>query len=186
MPDRKSQKSKVKGQRSKVRLGFSLVELLVVISIIGMLTTFAAASYSNAQQKSRDGKRKADIKAVQQALELYFQTNGIYPNTNGSGQITCNTGGDTSVKSWGLPFTCNSITFMTPLPKDPIFNSDVTVRYHYYSESPFTTYVLSAKLENARDQDYCSSFSACILKHFCVPANVGTGSTNRNYCQTNP
>src|SRR3989344_1659457 len=59
--------------------GFSLIELLVVIAIIGILLAAATISWTNAQQKGRDGKRKADLKSIQQALELYFAQNGYYP-----------------------------------------------------------------------------------------------------------
>lgn len=50
--------------------GFTLIELLVVISIIGILAAFIVASFTSAQAKSRDSRRKADLDAVKKALEL--------------------------------------------------------------------------------------------------------------------
>lgn len=64
-------------QRKK---GFTLIELLVVIAIIGILSSVVLASLNSARQKSRDAKRVSDIKQVQLALELYFDTNGEYPD----------------------------------------------------------------------------------------------------------
>lgn len=62
--------------------GFTLLELLTVIAIIGILITVATASYSFAQKKARDSRRQADLKALQSALELYYSANSAsYPAT---------------------------------------------------------------------------------------------------------
>ncbi|MBI2327902.1 prepilin-type N-terminal cleavage/methylation domain-containing protein [Candidatus Curtissbacteria bacterium] len=132
--------------------GFTLIELLVVISIIAILISAATVSWTNAQQKGRDGRRKTDLKGVQQALDTYFQTNGQYPNTS-SGQIRCNVGADTTVIAWGSTFSCNSVNYMQQLPKDPVYQSDTSKGYYYSASSPFLTYVLSAELENNNDPD---------------------------------
>src|SRR3989344_9590535 len=58
--------------------GFTLIELLVVITIIALLIGAATVSYTKVQQKGRDTKRKSDLKAIQQALEIYYQTYGTY------------------------------------------------------------------------------------------------------------
>ncbi len=60
---------------SKFKKGFTLLELLVVIAIIAVLISMATVSYSSAQRKSRDSKRKNDLKAVQAALEQYNADN---------------------------------------------------------------------------------------------------------------
>lgn len=64
--------------------GFTLIELLVVISIIGILAAFIVASFTSAQQKARDSRRKADVDALTKALELFkSDTTGsrYYPAT---------------------------------------------------------------------------------------------------------
>lgn len=59
--------------------GFTLVELLITVSIIGILSTITYYSVGNIRQIARDSKRLADIKQLGNALEFYFnQTNG-YP-----------------------------------------------------------------------------------------------------------
>lgn len=58
--------------------GFTLLELLVVISIIGILMAVALASFTNAQIKARDTRRIGDMKAFQTVYEQYYSVNGAY------------------------------------------------------------------------------------------------------------
>ena len=59
--------------------GFTLVELLVVIVIIGLLSTLAIVALNSARAKARDAKRVSDIKQLQTAYELYFNDQNKYP-----------------------------------------------------------------------------------------------------------
>ena len=65
-------------KKNKLQRAFTLLELLVVISIIGILIALGVTSYMTAQRKSRDAKRKADLETVRQSLILYRQDNGDY------------------------------------------------------------------------------------------------------------
>ena len=64
--------------------GFTLIELLVVIAIIGVLASIVLASLNSARRKSRDARRIADVKQIQLALELYFDSNNGYPDDTAS------------------------------------------------------------------------------------------------------
>lgn len=68
-------------KRKNLLKGFTLLELLVVISIIGILIALGTVSYSTAQKKSRDAKRKADIKNIQNGFEQYYSQNNRYATT---------------------------------------------------------------------------------------------------------
>jgi len=57
------------------RQGFTLLELLIVIAIIGILISIGVVSYGAAQKKSRDSRRMSDLKAVQAAFEQYSADN---------------------------------------------------------------------------------------------------------------
>lgn len=66
---------------SKNNKGFTLIELLVVVAIIGLLSSVVLVSLDSARAKARDAKRKQDIKQIQNALALYYDSNnGKYPD----------------------------------------------------------------------------------------------------------
>ncbi len=67
-----------------IKSGFTLVELLVVISIIGLLSSFAVVSLNTARTKARDALRKGEMAQLRTALVLYYDDNGQYPVCNGS------------------------------------------------------------------------------------------------------
>jgi len=65
-----------------MKKGFTLIELLVVIAIIGILSSIILTNLNSSRQKARDVKRIADVKQLQLALALYFDShNGQYPRT---------------------------------------------------------------------------------------------------------
>ncbi len=63
--------------------GFTLIELLVVIAIIGILSSVVLASLSSVRIKARDSKRVQEMKAIQNAVELYNANYDHYPITSG-------------------------------------------------------------------------------------------------------
>jgi len=98
--------------------GFTIVELLIVIVIIGILAAITIVAYNNIQQRARDSARTSDIAGIQKALELYRADSGEYPSVG-----TDNVGYNLSTLSTALvPKYINSI------PNDP--NASLT-NYQY-------------------------------------------------------
>ncbi len=60
--------------------GFTLVELMVVIVILGLLITIVALNVLPAQDRAKVDKAKADIATLDQAVELYRLHTGVYPS----------------------------------------------------------------------------------------------------------
>jgi len=60
--------------------GFTLIELIVVVTIIAVLTVMGVVSYSGTNKRARDSKRITDLESMRVALELYRQGLGsTYP-----------------------------------------------------------------------------------------------------------
>jgi type IV pilus assembly protein PilA len=73
--------------------GFTIVELLIVIVVIGILALLVLTTYNGIQQKARNTKRQTDIAALQTQIEAFYQQNGYYPNLtdmNGAAWLTTN------------------------------------------------------------------------------------------------
>lgn len=60
--------------------GFTIVELLIVIVVIGILAAIVITTYAGIQAKARNAKRQTDLNSIQTNLEAYFSTNGHYPS----------------------------------------------------------------------------------------------------------
>ena len=59
--------------------GFTIVELLIVIVVIGILAALVITTFTGIQQKARDTERQTDIKALYGQIEAYYAQNGKYP-----------------------------------------------------------------------------------------------------------
>jgi general secretion pathway protein G len=111
--------------------GFTLIELLVVIAIIGILSSVVLASLNTARLKSRDTRRIADVKQIQNALALYYDSNSVYPEDIYDGSI--------------------APTYMAAVPQDPVGPTP----YSYAGISDGTncsSYHIGATLEEATNQ----------------------------------
>src|SRR5476649_94013 len=60
--------------------GFTIVELLIVIVVIGILALLVITTYSGIQAKARNSMRASDVKSLQTQIEAYFSQNGFYPS----------------------------------------------------------------------------------------------------------
>lgn len=59
--------------------GFSLAELLIVVTIISIFAAVLFIDFSQGSAQTRDAERKADIRAIQSAVDLYKNRYGRYP-----------------------------------------------------------------------------------------------------------
>ena len=59
--------------------GFTIVELLIVIVVIGILAALVITTFTGIQQRARNTERETDIKALHGQVEAYYAQNGYYP-----------------------------------------------------------------------------------------------------------
>ncbi len=84
----------------KAKKGFTLIELVIVIVILGILAAVAALSFSNMTSKAKDGVAKANLRAMKSAVMMYQAShNGDYPEPNDTG--IDNTADDATAKGIG-------------------------------------------------------------------------------------
>ncbi len=150
-------------KRKNTQKGFSLIELLVVSTVIIVITTIGLVSFTSAGKGARDGKRKADLEAVRQALVLYKADGNAYPTgagTNGS-YVTVSA----SLISAGY--------LSNPRPDDP--KNTAPYQYSYYAPATGDSFCLCAYAE---DDDIANqSATNCPLLGLSTPAY---------YCVQNP
>ena len=147
------------------RHGFTLIEILVVITIISVLSGVGIFSYTNAQKAARDAKRRADLHSLRIALESYYAANGTYP----------------VVASWsGEPSAYGSHTtdyvpglapnYIDKLPNDPRANTS----YAPCSNATYTGYL------------YYSNGTDFKLMAHCSPEGVMSNSKDPYYDPVRP
>ncbi len=66
-------------QESASRLGFTLLEIMMVVGIIGILTVAVALNLGQSSTTSRNADRQNDLRNLQVAIEAYKNENGRYP-----------------------------------------------------------------------------------------------------------
>jgi len=107
------------------RQGFTLIELLVVMAVIGLLAAIALFSIDNIKSKSRDTRRVADVKSIQEGLAMYHNDNQVYPIS--AGEFIA--GDDTMSEALENNGAMNGV------PVDPINDLVGAVTYKYYYQS---------------------------------------------------
>lgn len=133
--------------------GFTLMELLIVMSIIAIITAIGLVSYAPINKRSRDAKRKSDLEQVRSALEMYRSDNGYYPGSSASFDIMTTALNDSLV----VP-----TPYLPSIPMDPKSTSTSPV-YYYYSPlpplgtSPFYSYCICANLESESGSNTCGT-----------------------------
>ena len=120
--------------------GFTIVELLIVIVVIGILAAITIVAFNGIQTKARDTSRINDLKVIQKAVEAYNAINGSYPiGSSGSGAWSgyCPSFGNATTYIIGVDQVISS-----PLPLEKKFSPSTNQCYVYRSNG--TDYIALA------------------------------------------
>lgn len=149
-------------KKRSARGGFTLIEMLIVIAIIGILASIVLVGLGPVQKRGRDARRQSDLRGAQNALELYYSKCGHYPggpncqtasNEDWAGMVTAVTGASIGVNR---------------LPNDPSTGST------YYYGTDGSSYVVGATLEDGnnpalKDDEEGTQFGVdCADPVYCV------------------
>ena len=143
----------------KSERGFTLLELLVVIVVIGILALLVIPNLTSAPKKARDVQRKTDLKAVQKGLEEYYVSNSAYPVA-------------TSYTALGAILTVGNPPIIKSMPNDPNSSNPA-----YSFTGTATAYTLKGCLENLNE-----AISATVLSDttYCGTGGKAFTLTNLN------
>lgn len=116
-----------------VRRGFTLIELVVVVSILAILSGVLVPRVTNHMRAARDARRLADIKTVRTAIEQYYQDKGTYPAQNGNSSY-----GGWDVSSDGdFIRVLRDSGYLEEDAVDPINDSTFHYRYYIYRRAAY-------------------------------------------------
>lgn len=146
--------------------GFTLVELLVSISIIAILSAIGMVVYSRVIREGRDSRRQSDLRAIQSALEQYFADQFYYP--------IYSSGSSCSPPNGTLRFNCSlkdpttgNKTYINTVPRDPTGSSSNPG----YSYVPTTS--SGSACDNSSIATYCTKY--CLYARLSN-SNPGVGT----------
>ena len=117
----------------KISKGFTLIEMLIVITIIALLASLILVGMGGARAKTRDSRRIADLHNVMNALELYYASKSYYPQ---------------NISSWSdldAELTGAGIG-VSRIPYDPLKSTGKSYEYGV-EDTDYQDYVLGATLE---------------------------------------
>lgn len=127
--------------------GFTIVELLIVIVVIGILAAITIVAYNGVQARGRDSVRKADLVSINRAIKLFYADNGNYPMTSGwCTQI--------SHPSYAAAFKAEVAPYISKIPYDPLYSA--TNQDYFYKNIDDQSYELYAELEQSDENSYAS------------------------------
>lgn len=141
--------------------GFTIVELLIVIVVIGILAALVLNSFRGVQERARDTERRTDTNSIASQLEVYYTDNGGYPvftgQVNTDSWITTNLKG-ADLNAWRAPnFAANTMVNSATPTKDQYgytpLDSDGTTACTTAPCAKFKIYYFEEKSASVKSKD---------------------------------
>ncbi|HEY0964540.1 MAG TPA: type II secretion system protein [Candidatus Paceibacterota bacterium] len=168
----------------KRSLGFTLIEVMVVIAIVAILASIVGVNVNDAGKRSRDADRQSDLRMLQSAIELYKNKYGRYPDgCNGPGAWSGQIGTTYDCPGGSAEYILElAPEFIPALPKDPKLNG-ASSGYVYAVNSQGTVYKVVAKMtveSNVVTEQH--PMRSCDINPGMCDQTYGAGGSTPNHC----
>lgn len=151
-------------------VGFTLVELLVVMAIMSILSIITFGQFQNAQKRARDVQRKSDLSAIYKAVFFYFTDYGKVPDVN---DVSPNDIDINTLIEKTSTFTRDGYTYVNKMPSESVSG---VVQYCYVGTADKKGFGVFAALESKGDSE-CKKY---------VAQNDACGNNTYNYVLLSP
>lgn len=148
--------------------GFTLIEILIVVAIIGILASIVLVNVRGFRAKGQDARRIADIRTIQNGLELYYSSEGKYPTVT----VFCADPIDMKFADVGV----------NVLPKDPTLDTCYLYGTDTTGTPPDQSYVLGAVLSDEGHQSLKNDIDGPPIDNFGVDCGLVPPGADTIYC----
>ncbi|MFA6185257.1 MAG: hypothetical protein WCT51_00050 [Candidatus Shapirobacteria bacterium] len=138
------------------------LELLIIVTVVGILSFITCKQFDLAQAKSRDLQRRSDLNEFSKVIKLYFTDYGKLPSNELVNSL------------WGKSFVDNGYTYANSVPREKHGDKE----YCYEIGSDGVSFKMSAEFENKNDTDCKENKYLCNGIKYCYTDINNVNETN--------